>query len=275
MKKKTILTINFFIIFILLVSGHKKFTYYYQKLDNNVHILKLKKNNKNISYIPYLSTTLESVEDISKKTNSFAVINTGYFDPNNQKTISYIYKNGNLIADPQDNKNLVSNNLLLPHLDKIFNRAEFRINDCRGKKDYEITFHQAPQKPNCKLIHSLQAGPIILPDMNLEKEFFILKQDNKIIRQSAGVMNKTARSAIGYDDKNIYLIAIENKPGMTIKELSLFVKKLGLKKAMAFDGGSSTSFYLNLPNKKINIKSAKDSNARKIKSALIISYSSQ
>ena len=56
---------------------------------------------------------------------------------------------------------------------------------------------------------------------------------------------------------------------MTLPELADLMKSLGVEQAMAFDGGSSTSLYVNGTDKFI-LTSAKDNAARRIKSALII-----
>ena len=48
------------------------------------------------------------------------------------------------------------------------------------------------------------------------------------------------------------------------------VKEIGAEKAMAFDGGSSTSLYVDLPGKKLVLNSAKDRTARRVKSILVL-----
>ncbi len=216
----------------------------------------------------YFSDTLETVEEVVEETNALAGINGGFFDPNNKKTISYIYKNNRYIGNPWLNENLINNNVLKKYLDKIFNRAEFRILNCSNSYKYSIKYHSEETMPGCTLISSIQAGPILLEKMDLEKEFFVLKKDNKVIRSSAGVLKKYARSAIAIKGESILLIAVSNDNPMTIKELSKLLKEMDVDSAMALDGGSSTSMYIK--NIKFILNSAKDASARKVKSIILI-----
>lgn len=245
-------------------SEHSFFT-----LENSLYVLKINDFQKyNIQ--PYVSERLETVQEIAKKTNAFAVINGGFFDPENMKTISYVIKDGKIVVNPQLNENLTQNETLKPYLDKIFNRSEVRINNCFGQTTFDITKHNDNNALGCTLVHSIQAGPELLPDMNLEKEFFILKQNGKIVKSSAGVLNKTARAAIGIKGKELYLIVTKEGSKIDIYEFKNLLKKLQLDKAMAFDGGSSVSLYLNDCGRKIFITGLSDGGSRKIKSALVI-----
>ncbi len=216
----------------------------------------------------YFSDALETVENVVEKTNALAGINGGFFDPNNKKTISYIYKNNRYIGNPWLNESLINNNVLKKYLDKIFNRAEFRILNCSNTYKYSINYHSEQTKQSCTLVSSIQAGPILLDKMDLEKEFFVLKKGNKIIRSSAGVLKQYARSAIAIKGDNILLIAVSNEKPMTIKELSALLKQMDVDSAMALDGGSSTSMYIK--NIKFILNSAKDAAARKVKSIILI-----
>jgi exopolysaccharide biosynthesis protein len=58
---------------------------------------------------------------------------------------------------------------------------------------------------------------------------------------------------------------------MTLEELAGYMKSLKVDQAMAFDGGSSTSLYVNIADKpKFVLTSAKDNAARKVKSIILI-----
>ena len=134
-----------------------------------------------------------------------------------------------------------------------------------------------PLQEACTLVYSIQAGPGLVPDFDLEKEFFILKKDGKIIRESASALQKVARSAIGIKKDRILLVAVSNEKPMTLEELSGFMKNLDVEQAMAFDGGSSTSLYVdkNLIGMETDkptfvLTSAKDNAARRVKSILIV-----
>jgi len=227
---------------------------------------------------------LETVENAARQNNAKVAINTGFFDPNNGKTISYILKNNKIIENPQNNERLTGSEELKPYLNRIFNRAEFRILKCpideilpNGQiKYYEAMFEikkhnePLPSQEACTLVYSIQAGPELVPYFDLEKEFFILKKDGKVVRESASALQKVARSAIGIKKDKILLVAVSNENSMTLEELSGFMKNLDVEQAMAFDGGSSTSLYVDIPEKKLMLTSAKDNAARRVKSILIV-----
>ena len=55
-----------------------------------------------------------------------------------------------------------------------------------------------------KLIASAQAGPMLLPDLRLEEEFFVVKNaEGRVIRESASVLHKCARTLIGIKEKEV------------------------------------------------------------------------
>ena len=109
---------------------------------------------------------------------------------------------------------------------------------------------------------------MILPQMQLEEEFFIVKDaEGNVVRESASVLHKVARTIIGLKDNNIHLLIITDKNPMTMYEVQDLCKKLGLDRAMAFNGGSSTS--LNYKNS-IDVVSNSDGGGRMLKSFLLI-----
>lgn len=200
---------------------------------------------------------------------SILTINTGFFDPNNQKTISYIVMDRLIVAEPMLNENLLSNQVLRQNLDKILNRTEFRVVECDDKYHYEIVPHKTKVDFQCSIVTSAQGGPQILPELKLEEEFFILKNaEGKIIRESASVLEKTARTIIGLKGDDIHILIITNKNPKTIYEVQDLCKKLKLDRAMAFDGGSSTSLNY---KKSIDVVSTNDEGGRMLKSFMILS----
>jgi exopolysaccharide biosynthesis protein len=227
---------------------------------------------------PYVSNSLETVQRVAEKTDSIAAINAGFFDPNNTKTTSYIVKNAKIEADPTLNPDLMDNPGLKAYLPDILNRSEFRIQDCmlnRGDacKTYQIAKHNDPPQMKCGIVDSIQAGPALVPNFKLYDEAFVVKKDNKIIKESAGALGKYARSAIGIKRDHVLLVSISNETPMTLPELADYMKSLNVDQAMAFDGGSSTSLYVNMPDKpKFILTSAKDNSARKVKSVVLIKY---
>lgn len=233
----------------------------------------------------YVPDSLETVESAAKESTAKVAINAGFFDPNNGKTISYVLKNNQIVENPEQNERLMGSEELKPYFDKILNRSEFRVLKCPIDKilqngdilssitRFEIANHNEPLPPQdaCTLVYSIQAGPALAPDFDMFKEFFILTaKDNRIIRESASAMQKVARSAIGIKKDRILLVAVSNQTPMNLEELADFMKEIGAEQALAFDGGSSTSLYVDIPEKKFILNSAKDNAARRVKSILIV-----
>lgn len=230
------------------------------------------KIKKQIQFIS--SSSLITNREAHFKNNSLLTINTGFFDPQNQKTISYIINDGQTIEDPIFNENIMSNAVLRQNMKKILNRTEFRILDCDSKLRYEIAQHDSKVDFLCSVQHSAQGGPQLLPNLRLEEEFFILKdKDGNVIRESASVLHKTARTLIGLktlegSEQEIHIFIVTNEHPMDIYESRDLCASYGLDSAMAFDGGSSTS----LNYKDINVVSTqeKGDTGRALKSFMII-----
>ena len=235
-------------------------------------ILNGKKVQKKIRFIS--STNLITNNEAHNKSNSLLTINTGFFDPKNQKTISYIVDDYQTIEDPLFNENLLSNPVLRKNLNSVINRTEFRILDCDGKFKYEIASHDAKTDFLCSIKTSAQGGPRLLPNLRLEEEFFIVKdKDGNVIRESASMLHKVPRTIIGLKtekngEQNIHIFIITNAHPMTIYEARDLCLAHGLDSAMAFDGGSSTSFDY----KNIHVVSTQSSGdtGRALKSFMII-----
>lgn len=214
------------------------------------------------------SDSLITNKEAHTKSGAVLTINTGFFDPNNQKTISYIVTDGQIAVDPLLNENLLNNSVLRRNLDKITNRTEFRIIECDSKYHYEIVPHKTPVEFACNIVTSAQGGPMILPELKLEEEFFVVKNsEGKVIRESASVLEKTARTIIAIKGDDIHLLIITNKNPKTIYEVRDLCKKLNFDRAMAFDGGSSTSLNY---KKSIEVVSTHDEGGRMLKSFMVV-----
>lgn len=231
-------------------------------------ILKGEKIKKQIKFVS--SDSLITNKEAHQKTKSRLTVNAGFFDPNNGKTISYVITDRNIAEDPLFNESLINNPMYRKNLDKILNRTEFRIVECNEGKvqyHYEIVPHKSPVNFGCTIITSAQGGPLIYPQLRLEEEFFIVKKDGEIIRESCSVLHKTARTIIGLKDGEAHVLIITDKHPMDLYEVQDYVKKLGFDRAMAFDGGSSTSMnYLN----KYSVTSVGDGGGRSLKSFMVV-----
>lgn len=217
---------------------------------------------------PYFVKEPETNNDVYKSTGARLVVNAGFFDPKNKKTVSYVTINNQVVLNPENNENLTNNVALKPFIDKILNRSEFRIlEDSYGKLTYDIAPHNDPVKEGYTIKHSLQAGPMLVPNLRLEEEFFVLKDKNgKIVSESASALHQYARTGIGIRENNVYLFIVTTEAPMTLEELANLAKEWGMEKAMAFDGGGSTSF----DSQELHVISEKDHSARKLKSFLIL-----
>lgn len=231
-----------------------------------VYVLKLNNSKLKGCIKPYVVQNLTTNKDVYTSTKAKLVVNAGFFDVKNQQTVSYVTIDNKVVLDPTKNSNLMSNQLLKPYLNKILNRSEFRILTCGDDTKYDIASHNDPVPTGWVIKHAIQGGPMLAPDLRLEEEFFVLKKDGKIVSQSASSLKKFARTAIGIKANDIYIIIATTQAPMSLEEVSCLAKTLNLEKAMAFDGGGSTS----LDYGDLHIVSDKDATARKLKSFLII-----
>ena len=131
---------------------------------------------------------------------------------------------------------------------------------------YDIAHHNDPIQEGYTIKHSIQAGPMLFPDLKLEEEFFVLVKNGKIVSESASALHRYARTAIGIRENNVYLFIVTKEAPMTLEELADLARKWGMEKSMGFDGGGSTSF----DSQELHIISEKDDIARKLKSFLIL-----
>lgn len=223
---------------------------------------------------PYFSSTLERVEDVGQSTNSFAAINAGFFDLGNMKSISYVVINGKSMANPLDNRHLTENQSQKPYLQAFLNRTEFRVLNCNGQSAFDITSHNTPVSKSCKLVHSVQAGPELVPEFKQSQEAFVVKNGGTVVKESAGALGRYPRSAIAIKDNHVLLIATSKEKPMNLQELAVYIQNnIGPDKAMAFDGGNSTSLYVDdSQNGKFILSSyARSITARRVKSMILIS----
>ena len=104
----------------------------------------------------------------------------------------------------------------------------------------------------------------------MEEEAFVIKnKDGEIIHESASVLHKTARTIIGIKgtDEAHILIFTDEHPA-DLYDVQAYVKKLGIDRAMAFDGGSSTS--MNYLNKYEVVSTKGDGGGRSLKSFMLV-----
>ena len=250
------------------------------EIENRKGIYIIRVPHEKISIIkPHVTKLLTFNKSVYDALNVELVVNGGYFDANNKRTVSYVVINGETVLDPTKNESLMNNVSLGHHIDEILDRTEFRVLNCGGEMKFDIQKHSAPackrRFGRCKIVHSIQAGPELYPNLTMEEEYFVSKnEDGKVVRDSITALKKCARTAIGIKDNDIYLIIATVKHKVTLPELSKLCAELQLDKAMNFDGGGSTSLNFkgtdNPEYKDFEIISDKKQSARKLKSFLII-----
>lgn len=234
---------------------------------DGVYVVEINTSKIKDRLYPYYVDGLASNEEVYKETGARLAVNAGFFDPKNMQTVSYVIIDNKVVLNPELNENLVNNEALKPFMDKILNRSEFRIlEDSKGKLVYDIAPHNEKPEEGYTIKHSIQGGPMLFPELRLEEEFFVLVEDGKIVSESASCLHKYARTAIGIRDNNVYLFIVTTKAPMTLEEVANLARRWGMQKAMAFDGGGSTSF----DSQELHIISDKDKTARKLKSFLIL-----
>lgn len=211
---------------------------------------------------------LKTNEEVHKESGAKLTVNAGFFDPLNRKTISYVTIDSQTFEDPMLNENLLSNPFLRKNLNKILNRTELRIVDCDNKFKYEIVPHNTPVDFGCDVRQAVQGGPLIFPQLRLEEELFIVKDGDKVVRESCSVLHKVARTVLGIKDGNLHILIITDDNPMDMYEVQALCKKLGFERAMGLDGGSSTSMnYKNIYNV---ISTKGDGGGRELKSFIMV-----
>lgn len=241
--------------------------------DNGIYIFKvpLKKYKNKIK--PYVADELTTATEVfhNKDLNFKLVVNGGFFDPVNGAPVSEV------TIDKKEVQSLFSNESLVKSLDNqgrveaVINRTELRVlDDYKNKPWFDITNHFAIPPVNNSIRHSLQAGPMLLPNLRLEEESFIKYKGNKAVDLAADVLKRRERTIIGlkngaFGGDYLYILIFTQAKKVSLPEARDYCKRLKLSKAMAMDGGASTSINY----KDIEIYSSHD-NTRRVKSFLVI-----
>ena len=202
------------------------------------------------SVVPAIAPTAATVEEFAQTHRAIAVLNAGFFDPQNQQTTSFVTIGGRLVADPRQNDRLMQNPKLATYLDRILDRSELRRYQCGSAIRYDIISHSQPVPADCQLRDAISAGPQLLPQNTSQLEGFVAVANGETTRDALGSTQPNARSAIGLKrDGSLVWIMVAQKPenptqsGLSLKEMTEFLKSLGVEKALNLDGGSSSSLY--------------------------------
>jgi exopolysaccharide biosynthesis protein len=268
MKILKILISLFFILFFAQVGYASDISV---KYDNGIYhiVLKGEKIKKKIKFTS--SDDLITNREAHQKSKAQLTVNAGFFDPKNSKTISYIVTDRMITADPVFNPSLVNSSFFKRHSSQILNRTEFRILQCGNKFRYDIASHNSGVDFDCALVTSAQGGPLVYPQLRLEEEAFIVKNaQGDVIRESASVLHKTSRTIIGIKGSDeCHILIITDANPMDLYDVQKLCKELKLDRAMAFDGGSSTSMNY---KKDIEVVSLKGDGAGRLLKSFMLVY---
>lgn len=216
---------------------------------SRVHTLTIPVSTAGLSVVPVLADQTASLEAFSQRYDALAVLNGGFFDPQNQQTTSYVMQQGQWVGDPRQNARLMQNPNLAAYLDQILNRSELRRYRCSNPEriQFAIARHQAAVPAFCQLVDALGAGPQLLPELTLEAEGFTARNNSgEVVRDALGSNQPNARTAVGIlPDGSLIWVMAAQKPGLaasglTLPELGDFLRAAGAEAALNLDGGSSS-----------------------------------
>lgn len=235
-------------------SLSQSFRFYRLRTNNgslaSLVVLDLKDNCFRLT--PFFNKGTKTVSSTVTETRSLAGINGGFFNLSNGESTSYVIIDGQNQCDPKKNKALVENPELIPYLNTIFNRSEFRIlEDTTGKRKACIAAHNDQIPSGWILVHSIQAGPQLLPSITTNEEAFVRKTSKGNTFDSIGTNKNFARTAVGITkDNHVLFLAVADKkqdqfsPGITLDELAKIMQDLGCIQALNCDGGTSTTMVI-------------------------------
>lgn len=229
--------------------------YYQFKTDNgsNAYLVVADVGKGEWQLKPLVNTPTATTTAAAKRAGCAAAVNGAFFNLSNGESTSFVVIDGTEVCNPTTNKALTENPKLKPFLKTIFSRSELRIlQNKRGLLQLEVTPHNAPVSKNLRLVHSIQAGPRLLPTMTDAAEAFVRTEADGKSVDSIGVNKTAARTAFGItkDRKHILLLCIASKrqdefsSGVTLAQLAALMKQLGCAEAINFDGGTSTTMTI-------------------------------
>ncbi len=212
------------------------------------HLCVLDLKSKSYCVRPSVNSPTCPTTTSGAKSGAIAAVNGGFFNLSNGESTSYVVIDGKQICDPSTNKDLVTNPKLMPFLDTIFNRSELRI-DKSGVPS--VAAHRDLHPKGEKAQYVIGGGPQLLPKLTAKEEAFIRTGSDGKQVDSIGCNKTAARTAIGITSDDHFLILCvagkgqdEFSSGITLEQLALLLSNLGCKRALNFDGGTSTTMAI-------------------------------
>lgn len=229
--------------------------YFEFKTDNgsNAFLLVVDLKNKHVVLKPVVNKPTASTTATTERVKALASVNGAFFNLTNGESTSYITVDGQLVCDPAKNKALTENPKLKPFLNAIYNRSELRFLKVNSERiQLSIVPHSAPVVKGETMLHSIQAGPRLLPAITDKQEAFVRTESDGKVVDSIGVNKPASRTAVGItrNGEHALIICVAGKrqdefsAGLTLAELAALMKKLGCVEALNLDGGTSTTLSL-------------------------------
>ncbi|MCF7832561.1 MAG: phosphodiester glycosidase family protein [Candidatus Marinimicrobia bacterium] len=173
--------------------------------------------------LAWYKNELVKTSDIAQQYHGLAAINGSFFDMKVGGSVLFLQENGTVIAETND-------------------RIEF-INESAYAKDKNgvVMILERPEsdwKYNPAYDDIIVSGPLLMFDNELT--------DLDSVKFN---INRHPRTALGITDKyHLILVAVDGRhaeaAGMNMWELQTFMDKLGCSEALNFDGGGSTTMYI-------------------------------
>lgn len=236
------------------LSDGKDFLYYeFQTVNGSkARLIVVDLNSKRIALRPVLNESTCPSSATATKLGAQAAVNGGFFNLSNGESTSYVVVDGKQVCEPRTNKALIENPKLKPHLETIFNRSELRfLSGKNGKSIVRIVPHNEKIDKGESLVHALQAGPQLLPELTDKKEAFVRVDSDGQQTDSIGVYRTAARTCFGVTpDNHAMILCVAGKgqdefsSGITLAQAAELLKKLGCAEAINFDGGTSTTMVV-------------------------------
>lgn len=234
-----------------------------------LYIFKIDTNKYGDKIKPYMPNYTATPRKVFENNPFDLVVNAGFFDVQKGNSVSKVVIDGQTLSTLDDDCVLAEKLKQEGRYEQVKRRAELRILQKENKDTlkFDIALADEDIPKGYKIKHSIQAGPIIYPNMDLVKEGFVIKDPDGMVNfQAVDILKRRERTMVGLKGKYLYIVLFTKENKVDANEMRDFAKEeLHLDKALAFDGGLSTA----ITTKEYNISSF-GRYQRKVKSFLII-----
>jgi hypothetical protein len=138
--------------------------------------------------------------------------------------------NGTILSANQEPNSVIPRDKLVLSLGIVL---ASKIKNTEPGTAISLSFRTRPDLKDVDI--AIGGGPVLIKDAKIQK--------------FTGFQPRHPRTAIGFNDKFFFLLAVDGRQmdlsiGMTLPELADLMRKLGCTEAMNLDGGGSTTFWL-------------------------------